>query len=236
MNLERWGEFLDKGYVYLNMPYHFTYYIPALSGLAQTFQDVYDYADQGASPGDVIRLDTNGDGIIDNNDRIADPHSLRDAPTTNFALNTKLEWKGIDFSMLWQGSTGRRDFWINKYNSTIFPVQSYTPTVDHLTKPWSWENRDGEWPRLGGNATNPTENDFYLRRMDYFRLKNIQIGYTIPRKITSKIKVQALRVYFSADNLVTLTSYEGLDPEKPANSGDLYPTTRTYTAGINFSF
>ena len=236
MNLEKWGEFLDKGYVYLNMPYHFTYYMPTLPGLAQTFQDTYDYADQGAKPGDIIRLDTNGDGVIDGNDKMADVNSLRDAPTTNFALNFKADWRGFDFAMLWQGSAGRRDFWINKYNTCILPTQSYTPTDNHLTKPWSWENRDGEWERLGGNATNPTENEFHLRRMDYFRLKNIQLGYTLPRKITTKFWVQNLRVYFSADNLLTLTSYEGLDPEKPANSGDLYPTTRTYTLGINISF
>ncbi len=236
MNLERWGEFLDKGYVYLNMPYHFVYYMPALSSLAQTFQDTYDYADQGAKPGDIIRIDRNGDGILDANDKVADPNSLRDAPTTNFALNVKAEWRGFDFAMLWQGSAGRRGFWITKYNTTILPTQSYTPTEDHLYKPWSWENRGGEWERLGGNATNATENEFHLRNMDYFRLKNIQLGYTVPRKITTKFWVQDLRVYFSADNLVTLTKYEGLDPEKPANSGDLYPTTKTYTVGINVSF
>ena len=236
MNLERWGEFLDKGYVYLNMPYHFVYYMPALSSLAQTFQDTYDYADQGAKPGDIIRIDRNGDGILDGNDKVADPNSLRDAPTTNFALNVKAEWRGFDFAMLWQGSAGRRGFWITKYNTTILPTQSYTPTEDHLYKPWSWENRGGEWERLGGNATNATENEFHLRNMDYFRLKNIQLGYTVPRKITTKFWVQDLRVYFSADNLVTLTKYEGLDPEKPANSGDLYPTTKTYTVGINVSF
>ena len=72
--------------------------------------------------------------------------------------------------------------------------------------------------------------------MDYFRLKNIQIGYTFPRKWTTKFACSALRVYFSADNLWTITKYEGLDPEKPANSGDLYPTTRTYTLGINITF
>ena len=218
------------------MPYHFVYYMPALSSLAQTFQDTYDYADQGAKPGDIIRIDRNGDGILDANDKVADPNSLRDAPTTNFALNVKAEWRGFDFAMLWQGSAGRRGFWITKYNTTILPTQSYTPTEDHLYKPWSWENRGGEWERLGGNATNATENEFHLRNMDYFRLKNIQLGYTVPRKITTKFWVQDLRVYFSADNLVTLTKYEGLDPEKPANSGDLYPTTKTYTVGINVSF
>lgn len=236
MKLEKWGEFLDKGYVFLNMPYHFTYYMASLPYLAQTFQDVYNYADQGAKPGDIIRLDTNGDGIIDANDKIADPNSLRDAPTTNFALNFKCDWRGIDFAMLWQGSAGRRDFFLTKYNNPLLPLQSYTPTVDHLYKPWSWENRDGEWERLGGNATNPTENEFHLRKMDYLRLKNIQLGYTFPDKWIRKIKMTQLRVYFSADNLWTITKYEGLDPEKPANSSDLYPTTRTFTLGLNITF
>lgn len=236
MNLEKWGEFLDKGYVFLNMPYHFLYYMPANTYLAQTWQEVYDYVDQGAAPGDIIRLDKNGDGILDGNDKVADPNRLRDQPTTNFAFKANLEWKGIDFSMLWQGSAGRSDFWINKYNATILPAQAYTPTLDHLSKPWSWENRGGEWPRFGGNATNATENYFHVRNMDYFRLKNIQIGYTFPLKWTKKFACQNLRVYFSADNLATITKYEGLDPEKPAGSGDLYPTARSFTFGINVSF
>jgi len=236
MNLEKWGEFLDKGNVYLNMPYHFVYYMPALSSLAQTFQDTYNYANQGAKPGDVIRLDANGDGTLDANDKVANANALRDAPTVNFALNVKAEWKGIDFAMLWQGSAGRKDMWINKFNQVNLPLQSYTSTEDHLTKPWSYENRGGEWPRLGGNATNQTENEYYLRDMSYFRLKNIQLGYTLPQLWTKKVYMQNVRFYFSADNLLTITGYEGLDPEKPANSGDLYPTTKTYTLGVNITF
>lgn len=236
MNLEKWGEFLDKGYVYLNMPYHFVYYMDALPTLAQTFQDTYNYIDQGAKPGDIIRLDTNGDGILDANDKIANASSLRDAPTMNFALNVKASYKGFDFAMLWQGGAGRKDIWINKFNQTNLPTQSYTSTTDHIKKPWSWENRGGEWPRLGGNATNATENAFYLRNMDYFRMKNIQLGYTLPKGLTQKFYVENLRVYFSAENLLTITGYEGLDPEKPAGSGDLYPTTKTYTVGLNLSF
>lgn len=154
----------------------------------------------------------------------------------NFALNVKASYKGFDFAMLWQGGAGRKDIWINKFNQTILPTQSYTSTTDHITKPWSWENRGGEWPRLGGNATNATENAFYLRNMDYFRMKNIQLGYTLPKGLTQKFYVENLRVYFSAENLLTITGYEGLDPEKPAGSGDLYPTTKTYTVGLNLSF
>lgn len=236
MNLEKWGEFLDKGNVYIDMPYHFLYYYPANSSLAQTFQEIYNYVDQGAMPGDIIRTDTNGDGVLDGNDRVADPSRLTDSPTTNFALKANLEWRGFDFAMLWQGGAGRAGFWMNRYNQCIFPTNGYTPTEQHLTNPWSWENRDGEWERLGGNATNANENYFHVRNMDYFRMKNIQLGYTVPRAITTKFFVQNLRVYFSADNLLTITKYEGLDPEKSANSGDLYPTTRTYTVGLNLSF
>lgn len=235
MNLEKWGEFLDKGNIYLNMPYQFVYYMPANADLAQTWQEIYGYVDQGASPGDIIRLDANGDGRLDGNDKIANPNRLRNAPTTNYALKANLEWRGIDFSMLWQGASGRADIWLNKWNGTILPVNGYTPQVDHLTKPWSWENRDGEWSRLGGNPTNATENFFHLRNMDYFRLKNIQIGYTIPANFTRKFWVNSLRVYFSADNLLTITKYEGLDPEKGAGSGDLYPLTRTFTVGLTIS-
>lgn len=236
MNLEKWGEFLDKGYIFLNMPYHFLYYMPANKDLAQTWQDIYDYVDQGAAPGDIIRLDKNGDGNLDGNDKVANPNKLRDQPTTNFALKANAEWKGIDFSMLWQGSAGRADFWMNRFNASILSAQAATVTSEHLTNPWTWENRNGAWPRLGGNPTNATENFFHVRNMDYFRLKNIQIGYTFPRKWTTKFACSALRVYFSADNLLTITNYEGLDPEKPANSGDLYPTTKTYTVGINITF
>ncbi len=236
MRLERWGEFLDKGYVYLDMPYHFVYYMPALTTLAQTFQDTYDHADQGAKPGDVIRLDANGDGILDANDKVAEPHALRDAPTVSFGLRVNAVWRAVDVAMLWQGSTGRKDIWVNKFNQVNLPTQSYTATALHVTKPWSWENRGGAWPRLGGNATNQTENAFYLRDMSYFRMKNIQVGYTLPAQWTKKAFLSTARVYLSAENLLTITGYEGLDPEKPAGSGDLYPTTKTYTIGINLTF
>lgn len=234
-NLEKWGEFLDKGNVYIDMPYHFVYSIPS-AGLAQTFQDVYNYASQGLSPGDVIRLDVNGDGQITANDYVAQKNWQTDRPTTNFALTTKANWKGIDFSMLWSGSTGRKDLWINRYTQTILPTSGYQATEDHITRPWSWENRDGSWPRLGGFSTNYTNNTYWLRDLTYFRMKNIQLGYTVPIAITKKFFVESLRVYFSAENLLTITNYEGLDPEKGASSQDLYPTTKSYSVGLNITF
>lgn len=234
-NLEKWGEFLDKGYVYINMPYHFVYSQPD-RGLAQTWTDSYNATPQGVAPGDVIRLDTNGDGRIDGNDKVAYTNFQRDMPTTNFALNLQMAWKGIDVSLLFQGSAGRKDFWNNKYTEINLPDKRYASNWDQWNKPWSWENRGGEWPRLGGLVTNKTETDFWLQNMTYLRMKNLMVGYTFPKKWTRKCFIENLRIYGTAENLLTITGYKGLDPEKAANSQDLYPITKSYSIGVNLSF
>ncbi|WP_455584848.1 SusC/RagA family TonB-linked outer membrane protein [Bacteroides sp.] len=235
-NLEKWGEFLDKGYVFIDMPYHFVYYQPD-KGLAQTYQDSYNSTPQGVAPGDVIRTDTNGDGRIDGNDKIAMTNAQVDMPTTTLALNLQASWKGIDVSMLFQGAIGRKDFWTNKYTEVNLPDKRYSSTQDHIDKPWSWENRNGEWPRLGGLVTNKTgSSEFWLRGMDYLRMKNLMVGYTFPKKWVNKFFAENLRVYVTLENLFTITNYEGLDPEKGASSQDLYPTTKSYSLGINLSF
>lgn len=235
-NLEKWGEFLDKGNIYIGMPYHFVYGLRT-DGLAQTWQDSYSHSGAaGVKPGDIIRLDINGDGRVDLNDKVAQPNAQTDRPTMNFALNLKAGWKGLDFSMLWSGAAGRKGYWINSYNKVNLPTGAYQSTYDHLTKPWTWENRDAEWPRLGGFSTNQTENDFYLRDLSYMRLKNVMLGYTLPQKWTRKFFVQNFRVYVSGENLATITAYEGLDPEKAPSSGDIYPTTRSYSIGANITF
>lgn len=234
-NLEKWGEFLDKGHVYLNMPYHFVYSQPD-AGIAQTWGDSYNATPQGVAPGDIIRLDTNGDGRIDENDKIAHTNFQRDMPTTNFALNLQMSWKGIDLSLLFQGSAGRKDFWNNKYTEVNLPDKRYASNIDQVNKPWSWENRNGEWPRLGGLVTNKTETNFWLENMTYVRMKNLMLGYTFPKKWTRKCFVENIRIYGTAENLFTITGYKGLDPDKAANSQDLYPITKSYSIGVNLSF
>lgn len=234
-NLEKWGEFLDKGYVYIDMPYHFVYSQPD-RGLAQTWTDSYNATPQGVAPGDVIRLDTNGDGRIDGNDKVGYTNFQRDMPTTNFALKLQMGWKGIDMSLLFQGSAGRKDFWNNKYTEINLPDKRYASNWDQWYKPWSYENRGGEWPRLGGLVTNKTETNFWLQNMNYLRMKNLMIGYTFPKKWTKKCFIDNLRIYGTAENLLTITGYKGLDPEKAANSQDLYPITKSYSIGVNLSF
>lgn len=229
--LEKWNEFLGKGNTFLNMPYHFVYTYEDL-GIAQTWQDVYNATPQGASPGDILRKDLNGDGKIDGNDMKAYPKLQRDRPTTNFAFSGNAAWKGFDLSILFQGATGRKDYWINNYNNTNFGVQRYASTWGHWNNPWNLENRGGTWPRLNG-SNNRVETSFWLDDLSYLRLKNIQLGYNLPKKWLRLVGLESLRIYGSAENLATFTKFRGLDPEKLANASDAYPLNKSFSLGIN---
>jgi TonB-linked SusC/RagA family outer membrane protein len=231
--LEKWNEFLGRGWTFLNMPYHFLYTYEDI-GIAQTWQDVYNATPQGAQPGDILRKDLNGDGRIDGNDMKADPSVQRDRPTTNFALSANFGWKGIDVAFLIQGATGRKDYWLNNYNNINIPAQRYASTLDHWNNPWSVENRDGAWPRLNGN-NNRVETTFWLDDMSYIRFKNIQIGYTLPVKLLRRVGVNSFRIYCSTENIATITSFRGLDPEMTGNKSSAYPLNKSYSVGINMS-
>ncbi|MEO5995894.1 MAG: TonB-dependent receptor [Chitinophagaceae bacterium] len=236
--LEKWNEFLSRGAtnsgktVFIGMPYGFVYSYEDI-GIAQTWQDVYNATPQGAQPGDLLRKDLNGDGKIDGNDQKAYTNVQRDRPTTYFALNAYVSWKGFDVGFLVQGSSGRKDYWINAFNNPNFGVSRYATTENHLTEPWSVENRGGAWPRMGGTGNNTLTTNFWLDDMTYLRFKNVQVGYSVPVNLLRRIHLNSFRIVGSAENLATLTSYRGLDPEKAGNSSDLYPLNKSYSLGVN---
>jgi hypothetical protein len=238
--IEKWSEFLDKGAeysgkrVFINMPYDYVYTYLDNGNIIQSYPETMNTAFQGLSPGDVERLDINGDGRVDANDKVVIAGFNRDRPTTIFALNLQGAWNGFDFSMLFQGAYGRKDYWINSFKTLNIPDSRYASTWDHVTEPWSWDNRDGSWPRLGGFSGNQTEIEYWLDDMSYLRMKNLMLGYTLPRKWTRKV-MDNLRIYASTENLFTLTKFRGLDPEKP-DKGDMYPLTKSVSIGINIGF
>jgi hypothetical protein len=125
-----------------------------------------------------------------------------------------------------------------------FNGSRYATTWDHWNNPWSLENRGGEWPRLGGsgNNANTTSNNnaatttFWLDDMSYIRLKNVQLGYNIPASILRRAGVTNLRIAGSAENLLTFTSFRGLDPEKAGNNNNLYPINKAYSLSIQLVF
>lgn len=230
--LEKWSEYLSRGWVYTNMPYHFVYTYESM-GIAQTWNDVYNATPQGAAPGDILRKDLNGDGIIDGKDQKAYPRIQRDRPTTHFGLNGNFNWKGFDLAFLFQGTLGRKDFFLNAFNQVNFIDDRYATATWHLNNPWNLENREGPWPRLGGKGENQAESTFWLDNMAYLRLKNLQLGYTIPKKWLKSLGAQHLRAYVSSENLFTITSYRGLDPEKTGDRNNLYPINKSISFGIS---
>ncbi|MDR3217529.1 MAG: TonB-dependent receptor [Dysgonamonadaceae bacterium] len=239
--LEKWSEYLGRGAeynakrVFINMPYDYVYTYLDNGKIVQSYSETHDGPYQGLAPGDIMRKDVNGDGRVDDNDRVVIKNANRSLPTTNFALNIQAAWKGIDVSTLFQGTAGRKDYWSNNLKVLNIPNQRYASTWEHWTEPWSWNNRDGSWPRLGGISTNQTTTQYWLDDMSYLRMKNLMIGYTLQKKWTQKIGIDHLRIYGSAENLFTLTKYRGLDPQK-TDSSDMYPMTKSFSVGVNVDF
>jgi TonB-linked SusC/RagA family outer membrane protein len=237
--LEKWNEYLGRNMsdpnnsnlVFLNMPYSYVYAYEAI-GIAQTWNDVYSATPQGARPGDLLYKDLNGDGRIDDNDMRAYPRIQENRPTTNFALNSSFQWKGFDLALMLQGAAGRKTFWLTGNNNPDLSSDGRQAiTAEHWTEPWSLENRDGTWTRIGG-ANNRKNSTFYLDNLAYVRLKNVQIGYNIPSGLTQKAGISAFRIFFSTDNLLTISDFRGLDPEKN-DVNDGYPLMKSFTFGFN---
>lgn len=232
-----WNEQLPKGSTFLDMPYNFVYAFESL-GIAQTWEDVYKAAPQGASPGDVLIKDVNGDGKIDINDRVAYPKSQLGRPSTNYALRGSASWKGFDFAFLLQGATGRKEFWMNRINSPFIGTTNQAITEDQWNNTWNLDNRDADYPRLlpstlGSTSTSNYLSTHWLQDLSYLRVKNIQLGYTFSNGMVKRLGVNKLRVYGSADNLAVITSFKGLDPEKSSYANDAYPITKTFVLGLN---
>lgn len=183
--------------------------------------------------GDLLYKDTNGDGMINDDDRVAIGNGSN--PKFTFGLNLGAAWKGFDFSMLMQGATGMKVYWNDNY---------FRPSV-RTGYQISQKIADGRWYQgREGNATYPRlleysdnrntrASDFWLQNKSYFKIRNIQLGYTLPKNIVAKASLEKIRVYGSLENFFTFTSYDGLDPEV---SGVTYPAMRQAVIGVNVSF
>ena len=237
--LEKWNEYIGRNQyddngsylIFLDMPYAYLYAYEDL-GIAQSWADIYKATPQGAQPGDILYKDLNGDGRIDDNDMRAYSGVQQDRPTMNFALNTSFQWKGFDLALMFQGAAGRKTFFQTVNNSSNLSAEGRSAVTEtQYYDTWNLDNRDAALPRMGGNNNN-RRSTFFLNNLAYLRLKNLQVGYRFSQDWIKKAYVNSVRVYFSTDNLFTITSFEGLDPEK-RDINDGYPLTRSFTFGIN---
>ena len=186
-------------------------------------------------PGDLKFKDQNGDGVVNDDDRIVVAGAF---PALNYALRVSAQWKGFDLSAMAQGVDNVK-FYVSDWGTVPF-VQGAPPTTNWRDR-WTEANHSATLPRLyfGWNAPDKVRRNstFYLQDASYLRLKNLTFGYTLPVKVTRQIGIDNVRVYFSGDNLFTATRYPGLDPER-ANSGSFvqYPQNKIYSFGLNVKF
>ena len=213
-------------------------------GIFQTQAEVDAYVNAdgqkllpSAMPGDVRFVDLNGDGVISDGDKTKIGKGM---PDWTYGFTLSADWKGIDMNLFFQGTIGN-DIYDFSQRGDI-PLNNRPAWI--LDR-WHGEGTSNWLPRM--TSANPNGNwrssDLYIKDGSYMRLKSAQFGYTLPADVTRKIAVQRLRVYVSADNLFTFTSYDGFDPEV-ASGGyttigidrGIYPQSRTVSVGANITF
>lgn len=238
-------------------------------GIAKTDQEMNDHLatlpnggqnEQGSkwAAGDIMYKDLDGNGVIHEGKTITDPGDFKiignNTPRFKFGLDLDAAWKGIDVRLFLQG-VAKRDYWLDgnmmfgasggKWGSTVFTehMDFFRPEGDE----WG-TNLDGYFPRPNfAGDKNQKKQTRYLQNAAYCRLKNLQIGYTIPAYLTKRIGIQNLRIFFSADNLLTITSLpNSYDPETlgtgygadngATSTAKTYPLSRTYSTGFSVNF
>ncbi|MBK8492998.1 MAG: TonB-dependent receptor [Saprospirales bacterium] len=196
-----------------------------------------DLLQPNAKPGDIRFLDTNGDGVI-NTDDIANIGSPW--PKHIVGLSINMQYKGFDVSGILSAQIGNQIF--RAYERSDITFTNYqTFWLDR----WTPENPSAEYPRLV--STDPNNNQrpssFYVEDASFLRLRNLQVGYSLPADLLSKAHLSGLRIYFSANNLFTLTPYKGFDPDIGTNGWILdtgidkgyYPSNKTIGGGIKIT-
>jgi hypothetical protein len=213
-------------------------------GVFQTQAEIDAYVDKDgnkiqptAKPGDYKWLDVDGDGSITSSDRtwLGNPN-----PTFTYGFTLNLAYKGFDLVAFGQGVSGNKIF--NELRRLDIPGANY---MNSALGRWTGPGTSNTYARIvEGDPSNnfSVPSQFYLQDGSYFRLKTLQIGYTLPMSLMDKVNFSKARIYVSVNNLFTLTKYEGYDPEIGGGQSiygidrGVYPQARSFMAGIDFTF
>ncbi len=182
--------------------------------------------------GDFLYKDLNNDGIIDDKDR--DIVGRGPNPNFTYGLSLAAGYKGFDFSMLIQGVAGIKLLYKDYYYRP-FSSWGHLLNKDITDGRWYEGRTDAKYPRLlvTSDTRNSQDSDFWVLDKSFLKIKNIQLGYTLPKQLTQKISIEKVRIYGSLENFFTFTDYVGMDPEVKNTT---YPTMRQAVLGINLSF
>ena len=223
------------------------FYLYRTAGIFQSDAEAAAYVNKNgerlqpnAMAGDIKFVDLNKDGVIDENDK---DYCGTGIPKVEANLNFSASYKGFDMSFSLGGAFGHKLYNGNRY----FYESMITPThfLSSVTNAWTPNNTNTDIPRAVYNDPNGNarESERFLENGAFVRMRQAQIGYTLPKQLLKKLSLENLRFYVSGDNLFTITGYSGVDPEfstsSPLNTGIdnyIYPFTRSYTFGMQLTF
>ena len=223
------------------------YYLYQMDGIFQSQDEINNYKNAegkviqpDAVPGDVRFRDTDGNGEIDEDDKI---YSGSGIPKLEANLNLGISYKGFDFSMLLGSGWGHK-----LYNANRFYFEGMSSPSNFLKttlNAWTDSNHSTSMPRavLGDPNRNSRESTRFLENGNFIRCRQLQLGYNLPTSLLKKIQIEKLRIYVSGENLFTITDYSGIDPEfsrsSVLNTGVdnlTYPFTKSYVVGLQLTF
>jgi TonB-linked SusC/RagA family outer membrane protein len=230
-----------------------SFYGYKMDGIFQNAGEIFTSAYQGPGvrPGDVKFKDINGDGVIDPNDRTFLGSAI---PKFTYGFSSSLSYSNFDVFILFQGSYGNKIYMQVNQDIEGF-YRSFNLTKRVYDQRWHGEGTSNTMPLVSwldqpNNVKEPSSR--FLEDASYCRLKNLQIGYTLPKKMASRLHVKNLRFYVTGNNLVTITKYPGLDPEMHTSNNvkaeqypsdvaagidwGTYPSAKSYIIGANLNF
>jgi len=223
-------------------------------GLFADYDDIRNHPKQQfgeVMPGDIKYKDVNGDGVVNDDDQVA--IGATTTPNLIYGFGASVNWRGFDFNVLFQGA-GKQTVMMNGKSVWAFSQDRYGQIFDDLVAD-RWidhetaaklgipanEDPNAAYPRLvylQGNAAhnNYRASSYWARSMSYLRLKNLEIGYSLPQTFLESLHMTNARFYFQATNLLTFSDFKLWDPEMGSSNGEAYPLTKAFTLGLTVSF
>ena len=214
-------------------------------GLFKDYDDIRNSPKQNLGtyqPGDIKYKDVNGDGVVDDNDQVAIGATSR--PNMIYGIGASASWNGLDVNIHFQGA-GKSTFCIGGNGVYPFADGGWGNVLTDVVKSSRWisadisgdpatEDVNAEYPRLtyGWNNNNYRPSTYWMRNGAYLRLKTVELGYTLPKKIVNKARLNNVRIFCIGTNLLTFSSFKLWDPELQSTNGAAYPLSKSVTLGL----
>ena len=215
-------------------------------GLFKDYDDIRNSPRQDfgtVQPGDIKYKDVNGDGVVNDGDKVAIGATTR--PNMIYGFGISASWKGLDVNVHFQGA-GKTSFFIDgptvyafssgEWGNILADVAGSNRWIEHeISGTMSTENPNASYPRLsyGGNNNNYRQSTYWLRNGSYLRLKTLELGYSIPKPLVNKIRFNNIRLFLRGSNLLTFSSFKLWDPELGSSTGTEYPLAKSFTLGLS---